>query len=156
MRIRRANVRITISWNPEMSKLTERKCKLLLACSCSILISLIYVVLTNVLVSSFDFPPTTSSLSSSAHSLIRNLLPCEQPNLQLPQSCTHWVPPVMAVQTSANREAAGQAGQCCTVPHRATEPTVGCRSGQHCTGPHLDWTDCSWHLTASTALYRLA
>jgi hypothetical protein len=77
-------VRITISRNPEMSEFTERTRKLSLACSRSILLSLIYVVLTSVLVSSFDSPPTTSSLTSSvARSFVRNS-PCEQPNSRLP------------------------------------------------------------------------
>ena len=49
------------SWNVRI----DQKEVQALACMRSILISLIYVVLTNILVSSFDFPPTTSSLSSS-------------------------------------------------------------------------------------------
>jgi hypothetical protein len=43
-------VRITISQNVEMPEFTEKTRKLLLACSHSILMSLIFVVLTNVLV----------------------------------------------------------------------------------------------------------
>ena len=80
------SVRIIDSRNPEMSEFTERMRKLSLAChSRSILMSLIYVVVLTDVVSSFDFPPTTSSLSSSARSLVRNSFPCEQPNLRLPQ-----------------------------------------------------------------------
>src|SRR5882757_1357600 len=37
----------------------------------------------DVLVSSFDFPPTSSLSSSVACSFVRNS-PCEQPNLRLP------------------------------------------------------------------------
>ena len=79
------HVRIIDSRNPEMSEFTERTRKLSLSChSRSILMSLIYVVVLTDVVSSFDFPPTTSSLSSSARSLVRNSFPCEQPNLRLP------------------------------------------------------------------------
>src|SRR6202521_1568293 len=47
--------------------------------------------------------------------------------------------------SSANLVPAEQAGYFCTVSHRAIEVTAGCQSGQHCTGPCLDWTDCSQH-----------
>jgi hypothetical protein len=52
---------------------------------------------------------------------------------------------VLEADSSANSEAAAQAGKFCTDPHRAIEVTGGCWSGQHCTGLHLDWTDCSQH-----------
>ena len=62
--------------------------------------------------------------------LIFSFHPCPNSQLhtlELPQGL------VPSTNSSANLEAAGQAGQCCTAPHRATEPTVGCRSGQNWT-----------------------
>ena len=64
-------VRITISRNPKKSEFTERTCKLLLVChSHSVLIPLMYMVLTNVLVSSFN------SAQQWVAGLVLLLIPC--------------------------------------------------------------------------------
>jgi len=41
------------------------------------------------------------------------------------------------------------------MPHRAIGVTAGCQSGQHCTGPCIDWTEYSQHPQHCTACTRI-